>query len=115
MTHIKAKVKTNQDEPATLHTGVAPATTEDVLPEVSIHGKVQRLSGKDTEFSKVDNCPSQLDFGRFGGTEERSPPSGEYCGVSVSAKPAGKKAKPAEPTTPAPGGMDSKKWASAED
>ncbi len=68
----------------------------------------------------MDNCPSQLDFGRFGGTEEKSPgtvrpPSGESCGVSVSAKPASKKAKPAEPTTPAPGGMDSKKWASAED
>ena len=120
MTHINAKIKTNHDEPTTLHTGVAPATTEDVLPEVSIHGNVQGLSGKDTEFSKVDNCPSQLDFGRFGGTEKKSPgtvrpPSGESCGVSVSAKAAGKKAKPAEPTTPAPGGMDSEKWASAED
>ena len=43
------------------------------------------------------------------------PPSGESWGVSVSAKPARKKAKPAEPTTPAPGGVDSEKWASAED
>ena len=83
------------------------------VPEVDIHGNVQGLSGKDTEFPKVDNCPSQLEFGRFGGTEEKSPgtvhpPSGESCGVSVSAKPAGKKAKPAEPTTPAPGGWTPK-------
>ena len=52
-----------------------------------------------------------------GGLEELAvrPPSGQSCGVSISAKPAGKEAKPAEPTTPAPGGMDSEKWASAED
>jgi hypothetical protein len=79
MTHIKAKIKTKQwcdYEPTTLlDMGVAPATTDNVVQEISIHGNVQGLSGKDTEFPKVDNCPSQLEFGRFGGTKEKSPPS----------------------------------------
>ena len=35
--------------------------------------------------------------------------------MSVLSKPAGKKAKPTEPTTPTPGGMESEKWASVEE
>ena len=121
MTHIKAKIKTNQDEPAStilLDTEVAPAPLEST--EIVTLRSAQELSGKDIEFRKVDNCPSQLEFGHSGGTEAKSPgtvglSSGESCGVSVSAKPAGKKPKPTEPTTPTPGGMESEKWVSAEE
>ena len=93
-----------------------------------------QIAGKDTQFLPSDNDTSQLEFGHFGRTDDTSqlenssltaaggleelavrPPSGQSCGVSISAKPAGKEAKPAEPTTPAPGGMDSEKWTSAKD
>jgi hypothetical protein len=87
MTHINTKIKTNQDEPPSailLDSGVAPAPLESST-EVANLGSAQELSGKDIEFPKVDNCPSQLEFGHSGGTEAKSsgtvrPPSGESCG-----------------------------------
>ena len=97
MTHIKAKIKTKQwcnHEPTT-DTGVAPADTEDVVPKVHIHGNVQ-LSGKDNQFQPSDNDTSQLEksiMTATGGLNELTqelavrPPSGQSCGVSISAKP----------------------------
>ena len=77
MTHNKGEIKTRQDEPTTmLETGVAPAAaqTHDVVQntEAANHGNVHELPGKDIEFPKVENCPSQLEFGHSGGTEEKS-------------------------------------------
>ena len=71
MTHIKAKIKTNQDEPPStilLDTGVTSAPLESSTEVVNL-GSAQELSEKDIEFPKVNNFPSQLEFGHFGGTE----------------------------------------------
>ena len=74
-THTKERIKTNQDEPPPailLDSEVAPAPLESST-EVANRGNVQELPGKDIEFPKVDNCPSHLEFGHSGGTEEKGP------------------------------------------